>query len=287
LGTIAVPLLPQLELDRMLVLMSLLLCYPVAEAITALFHEAQASRTHRLACSVAGAYLLVSPFSASSIVLNRSWDHYTFLSPGVRNLVDAIDTESDGGRAVFSGCVLHELSGGHLGPLGVWAHTPLVASSYAHNIWHYEQVIPKSYIERGDVGISEFLDHMNATLVLAHEPQWRTYFSSKPDRFREVWRGEGFILFKRLGYTSTYTLDGEATDITQTSHSVTLVPQTPHVILKYRYFPFLTADTCKIQPHEAAPELDMIELSACTPGTPVTIRSVGIGSRVFGLGGSQ
>lgn len=284
LGTVGVSLKPQLELDRMIVVAAVLVCTPVAAFIVELFRTSSQQRSHAVVSGIAGAFLLAGPLSTSAILHNRSFDQFKFAEPWVQELSEAIKRNAHGGRALFTGCVMHEMSGGHLAPLTLWSETPLVASSYAHNIWKYEQPIPKSYMSRNEQGIREFFDHMNATLILAHEPEHRRELASRPDLYAELWRGGRFVLFERLGYTSSYVLDGEASSLTQNHNSVTLIPQSPRVILKFRHFPFLTTNVpgCSIRPYPVAPELDFIELRDCPLGKEVTIQSVGPKERLLG-----
>jgi hypothetical protein len=281
LGTVGVSLKPQLELDRMIVIASVLLTIPVGAMLTTLFAAANTGRLWRYAASCAGAFVLVGPFAAASVVLNRSDDTYSFARQEMTSLVRVIENNAGDGRVFFTGCVLHELSGGHLGPLPLWTKTPMVASSYAHNIWKYEQPIPQSYLQRGDEGIREFLDLMNASLVVAHEPLWIEYLRSRPAEYSTIWRGNDFIIFKRLLFSPSYALSGEIEKLTFTSRSVTFTPKTEQVVLKFKHFPFLKATGCTLQGFNKSPELKLIELSHCTPGQPVTLHSVSPLSRLL------
>lgn len=274
LGTAGVSLKPQLELDRMLVLNSVLLTIPLGSYIANLFHKAAQGVSWRIAASIIGAFLVVGPFTAASVVLNRGDDTYSFANHDVRSLTDVISKEVDSGRVLFTGCVLHELSGGHLAPLPLWAGAPMIASSYAHNIWKYEQPIPQKVLDRGDAGIREFLDLSNATLVVAHEPTWIEYFRKRPAEYAQVWRGERFFLFKRLNYSPTYALDGALESFSSTSHSISLTPKTETLTLKFKFFPFLTSTGCSLRSVPTDVGLEFIQLVGCTPGTPVTISSV-------------
>ena len=275
LGTFGVSLKPQLELDRMVLIAALLLTFPVARYLTALFTSFKDGQLYRLAGSIAGSFLLLSPLAASAIVLNQSTEIYRFKNGAVDDLVGALSTHTaDGSRGVFSGCVLHELSGGHLAPLTFWTGVPLVASSYAHNIWRYKQPIPESFIKRGAAGIAEYLDLMNASVVLAHEPRWLAFFQAHQNDYKRVWHGDKFALYKRLGFTPNYALLGEATNITFTNNSLTLTPKTDRVVLKFTYFPFLTSSHCSLKPYKAVANISLIELSECPLGQAVTIKSV-------------
>jgi hypothetical protein len=284
LGTVGVSLKPQLELDRMIVMAAVLVCVPVGRFIVEMFRASSQGRSYAFASSVAGAFLLTGPLTTSAILHNRSFDQFHFAEPAVQELSEAIKRHARGGRALFTGCVTHEMSSGHLAPLALWSETPLVASSYAHNIWKYEQPIPKSYMSRKEEGIREFFDHMNATLILAHEPEYRQNLAARPDLYTELWEGGRFALFQRLGYTPSYVLEGQASSLTQTHNSVRLVPESTRVILKFRYFPFLTTDVpgCSIRAYPVAPELEFIELRDCPHGREVTIKSITPRERLLG-----
>jgi hypothetical protein len=274
LGTLGVSLKPQLELDRMLVIAAIVVCIPVGRFISTMVEQSPASLLKRTAAALTAGFLVVAPFSAANVLFNRSFEQYQFLSPGVDTLRDTLRALSQGGRVFFSGCVLHELSGGHLAPLPLWSETPMIASSYAHNIWRYQQPIPQSFIERGDLGVREYLDAMNVSLVVAHEPTWREFFSSRPAEFEPAGALLGFLLFRRVGFVSSYVLQGAADNISQTTNSVTLTPQTPRVVLKFTHFPFLTSTRCVLKPFALSPELTFIELRDCPVGQEITIKSV-------------
>jgi hypothetical protein len=182
LGTVGVSLKPQLELDRMLVILGVLAAFPIGNYIVTMFERSCQGQIQRLSASVVGGFLLASPFAIHAMLTNQLYDKYTFAEEEVEAISTSLANSSRGGRGLFTGCVLHELSNGHLAPLPLWSNTPLIASSYAHNIWRYEQPIPASFLEQGDPGIARFFDLMNVTVVMAHEPQWRRYFSERPER---------------------------------------------------------------------------------------------------------
>jgi hypothetical protein len=274
LGTIGVSLKPQLELDRMLVIDGVLLSFPLANYIVRLFDRSAQGLSSRLSASVVGGFLFASPFAIHSMLTNELYDRYNFAGPEVKAISDTLAKSSHEGRGLFTGCVLHELSNGHLAPLPLWSNTPLIASSYAHNIWRYEQPIPASFMEQGDVGISRYFDLMNVTVVMAHEPQWRTYFLDRPQQYRLKEHHTDFMIFERLGYTPSYILEGSARDLSQNSNSVTLTPLTEKLVLKFKYFPFLTATGCKVASFQAAPELSLVEISECRVGELVRIESI-------------
>ena len=281
LGTIGVSLKPQLELDRMLVIAGVLFSFPLANYIVRLFDRSAQGHSYRLAASVVGGFLFASPFAIHAMLTNELYDKYNFAGPEVKAISETLAKSSHEGRGLFTGCVLHELSNGHLAPLPLWSHTPLIASSYAHNIWRYEQPIPASFMEQGDAGITRYFDLMNVTVVMAHEPQWRKYLSERPQQYALKEHHTDFMIFERLGYTPSYILEGTAQDLVQNSNSVTLTPLTERLVLKFKYFPFLTASGCKVSSFQAAPELSLVEISECRVGEPVRIESISPLRRLF------
>lgn len=274
LGTVGVSLKPQLELDRMLVIAGVITSIPLGHFIISIFEWSSHGLWHRLSAGVVGGFLLASPFAIRAMLTNQLYDKYNFAGPEVGILSETIAKNSNGGRALFTGCVLHELSNGHLAPLPLWSQTPLIATSYAHNIWRYEQPIPGSFLEQKDPGITKFFDLMNVTVVMAHEPHWRRYFTERPQQYSLKEHQKDFMVFERIGYTPSYVLEGEAKDISQNSNSVTLTPLTDRVVVKFKYFPFLSATGCKVAPYPIVPELSLVELSGCRVGESIRLESV-------------
>lgn len=274
LGTVGVSLKPQLELDRMLVVAGLLSSFPIALFIVRMFHESSRGLRYRAAAIICGAFMLASPFATRQMLQNQLYDKYYFAGPEVQELSTTISSLSKGGRGLFTGCVLHQLSEGHLAPLPFWSETPLIASSYAHNIWKYEQPIPASFLQQGDAGITRYFDLMNVTVVMAHEPEWRRYFMERPTLYAERSREKDFMVFERIGVTPSYVLEGDAKDVTQTHHSASLTPLSQRVVLKFKHFPFLRSSGCKLSAYPVAPELSLVELSECRIGEPITIESI-------------
>jgi hypothetical protein len=273
LGTVGVSLKPQLELDRMVVLASIVLTIPTGAFLTRLFSDSAKSALWKTAASVSGSFLLIGPFVTASVVLGRSDEKYRFAGPEVSSLATTLRENAGGGRVVFSGCVLHEFSGGHLGPLPMWSGVPMVASSYAHNIWRYEQPIPKELLDRGDAGIREYLNLQNATIVLAHEPTWVEYFRSRPDEYHRIRQDGEFFVFSRIGYTPSYTVEGSIRDLSTTSSSISFTPLSERIVLKFKYFAFLKSSACSLEPYPVGGGLVFIRLSGCPLNESVTIKS--------------
>ncbi len=274
LGTLGVSIKPQLELDRMGLMAGTALATPVALFLAGLFSAAGASRWLRGAAIVSGAFLLASPLAASSVVANQSSERYRFQNEEMRTVTRILAERTGAGRGFFTGCVLHEMSGGHLAPMALWANAPLVASSYAHNIWQYQQPVPKSFLDRGNAGVLEYLDLMNASVVLAHEPTWISFCNSLKDDFEMIHRDETFAVYSRPRFKPNFALEGSLSGLSMATNSVTFTPESERVVLKFRHFPFLASSQCALRPIQVAPEVALIELSGCSVGEPVTITSV-------------
>jgi hypothetical protein len=274
LGTFGVSLKPQLELDRMGTIAAMLCVVPVSAYLVRLFESAATSKWRKMAAVLAGGFLLASPLSASTIIQNRSRERYQFEDEQMKDLATFLKDRDTPGRAFFSGCILHEVNGAHIAPVALWANKQLVATSYAHNIWQYTQPIPESFLERKAAGIREYLDMVNATIVFAHEEDWINLFRHNPGEYREVYSGPKLRAFERTAYQPTFFLQGDGREYSFTSGSVSFTPLTERVVLKLKHFPFLKSTQCELKPFRAAPELELVELTGCTPGIPVTIASV-------------
>lgn len=274
LGTVGVSLKPQLELDRMLVIAGLISAFPIAQLLVRSLIEARMGVARRITAALLGGFMVTGPFATSEMLRNRLYDRYTFAGPEVKGLSEAIALHAQGGRALFTGCVLHQLSGGHLAPLPFWSRTPLIATSYAHNIWSYEQPIPESYLRDGDIGIKRFFDTMNVSVLLAHEPMWRKYFKERPEGYEERGHFGEFLLFTRKEFSPSYILEGAASSVSYTTNSLTVTPATERLVLKFKHLPLLTSSSCTLKPFAAAPEVSLIELTGCKAGESVTIKSI-------------
>jgi hypothetical protein len=96
----------------------------------------------------------------------------------------------------------------------------------------------------------------------------------RASEYKEIGRQEEFILFSRINAKSSYVIEGEAVDIRQDTNSAHLTPRSVRVVLSFKYYPFIKSSDCTIKPFFAAPDLTLIELSGCTPGTSVTLKSI-------------
>lgn len=292
MGTVMVAVKPQLELDRMLVVLALLLTIPAAATIgkmIGLYYQDSVARcnskistnprrasflylTSSLNLSLILGILVAGIFSTVAVISNRGLDHFWFKQPEVDKLVKLIRSEPGEGRGLFTGCVLHQLNEGHLAPLVLWTERPLIASSFVHNIWNYHQPIPKEFLARGDDGIEEFFDLYNIDYVFAHEHEWTERFKSQMHRYNFIGAAGRFTLFRRVRAGQGYVLEGAAKEIKQKIDEVTLIPQSRNLVLKFNYLPSLFSSACNLKPRDVHEGIKFIELTDCPLDTPVKIK---------------
>ncbi|MFN8392719.1 MAG: hypothetical protein U0136_20675 [Bdellovibrionota bacterium] len=282
LGAAGSQIKPQLELERMFVILAVVLTLPAGKALSILFaraSERQASTLTRLLASVPAAFVFVGVFCSTAVVRNRSVEQYFFTDDSVRAMTTAIQQYGGPGRVLFSGFVLHELNHGHIAPIAYYSGHPLIASSPVHNTWWYTDIIPESFRDAGPPEVERYLDLMNVTAVMAHEPSWRTYFESQPDRYRFVWEGARFKLYQRVSNPGNYFLEGSG-EVAQQTNQIEITMGTAEAVVKFHHFPFLKSSTCTIAPYPISAEESLIKITDCAPGRKVTISAVGGFSRV-------
>lgn len=280
LGTVMVPFKPQLELDRMLVVLNLILCMPAGALLSQVLLISTKGLVPRILSALAGGFLLVSPLCIASLLSNRSVEQYHFATPLVKDLAHAIAEHGGQGRVLFAGCIVHELDEGHAAPLALWSKKPLIASSPFHTLWRYTEVIPPSFMKKGESGIAEYLELMNVTAIVAHDSERRRYFSSRPSLYRQVWHQGRFTLYEVLNSEPSYALIGKSAVLSQQIDRIVVRVEDSEAIIKFNYFPFLTSSNCELSPYQAAPELTLIKLSSCRPGEDTIIQSVNPAKRL-------
>jgi len=282
LGTIGNAIKPQLELDRALIVLGLLLSIPTAVAIESLIKKPIDRCYQSVLPSIACGFLLSSVFATCNVISNRSVENYSFAEEIVSLLPDAITRFGGDGRTVFPGFILHEFNNAHIAPIALMTGHPIVASSPFHNLWWYTELVPKEFLARGEEGIEQYFELMNTSSIVTHEPRWRSYFIARPDVYTLKWRHQSFSLFSRNRSQASYILDGNAEIKSQNSHSLSLLVESPRVVIKFNYFQFLRASSCSIHPHSIeGTKISLIELRDCTPGTTVTIEAVPAWKRVL------
>jgi hypothetical protein len=280
------PLLkPQLELDRLLLFLALLGTVPAGHLIDKIWRLKALQKTLQfkktnltifIITIILGGFFFSTPFVLSAISRNRSLEQSTTLDKEVENLASAIASGAQQGRGLFTGFVLHELSGGHLAPLTLLSGTPLIAHSWAHNMWRYNDVIPDSFQLEGIKGLKDYLNKMNVGVVIAHERKWKSLLKDNPDDFLPIYKGRWFTAFKRTSFTSNYFLEGQGVVLEQNTSSVRIRIDSTDGILKFSYFPFLMLEGCQILPviiHSGTGGT-MIRYKNCTKGKETILRSV-------------
>ncbi|MCC6953440.1 MAG: hypothetical protein IT290_04930, partial [Deltaproteobacteria bacterium] len=267
---------PQLELERMFVVLAQLLAVP-----TAIVFVRTVESERRWVASILLGSLVILPIWMFRIMKNGTAERFTSAAPIVANLTSAIREHSGSGRTIFAGFTLHELSGGHIAPLPAWTGKPIIASRYQHDRWEYTDVIPKYYRDRGQVGVYEYFDLMNVTAVVTHDRFWRKWISDRPADFELMWKEDRFRIFRRKNVQPSYFVKGEGDVLAQDGSSVRVALRTDQAILKFHYLPFLEADGCLLEPAEFAGGVTLIQIRDCR-NSPIEIRAKSIVQRIRG-----
>ncbi len=287
LGLFGPYIVPQLELERFLVILALLLPLPVAsylesylcctpsgitrDSMTATIRRGRAFAARSAVITA----LLLVPALLWRIVHHKTVVRYHFADPIVQQLSSTIRNLEGDARVLFSGFVLHELSGGHLAPLPYLTQRALMASRYQHDRWQYTDSIPLEYRQRKDEGVREYLSLMNVSHVVAHEKFWQAWFSERPAEYRLLEKHGRFWVFIRLGYTPSYFHRGDGKLISQDGGSIVVAPATASVVLKFNYYRYLTSSDCVVAPFVISPEVTLIEIRECSSKNPVVLTARG------------
>jgi hypothetical protein len=265
---------PQLELERLLVVMALLLCIPIGSYISKLLARYQHKRggsLSRFASIPIFSCLLLTPVTTAGVVRNRTLEHFAFKPSAFQEMTGLINSYGGDGRVLFSGFVLHELGGGHLAPLALEVSNPLIAVSQVHDHWSYHNSIPDYYLRLKDDGVEQYFDYLNVSSVLAHERVWKKYFHMRPELYTYRGKAGMFELFARKNPTHSYFLQGEGSLDAQNFNSVLVTPKSSELIIKFRYINKLISSGCKISSFDLPGELKLIRLTDCEPGKQVRI----------------
>ncbi|MCB0321934.1 MAG: hypothetical protein KDD69_00125 [Bdellovibrionales bacterium] len=262
LAAVGEDLKPQLELRRMILPAAFLLCIPAAQALLSLVRRVEERLVsdrglRRTLALTSGGFLvgmfMLSPITVAAVYQNRTDEKFVFSNGLPARLANAIRQEVAVGRTFFLGFVLQELEatwwgaqdGGHVAALAMFADRPFYASDFYHRRWSSVDPIPPSYRARGEAGIEEFLDLVNATAVVTLKREWADYCLARP-RYRQVFQEDRFRVFIREGYTPTYVLKGDAT-VEPLAAGIQVSPRSPEVVLKFRYFPNLRASHPEVE----------------------------------------
>jgi hypothetical protein len=279
-GIIGPSFKPQLELERLLIVMSLLICMPVGSYLASLIETPERSYS-RLQSFCLITLFLTGILSTFNFIQNKGFYTYTAWPKDLESISSIIKDNHLSGRTLFTGFVLHELGGGHIAPLSYLSGSPIVASSPVHNLWWYTDVIPEEFRVKSIPGIEEYLDLMNVSLVVAHERNWKKVLRDNPIKYKEIGIVDEFVFFRREPFPNSYFISGEGEVLEQTNHNLKLKLNSTFATLKFTYFPFLQAKGCKdISAHEIGSSIKFIKLDNCEKGE-VVINSIPIYKRVL------
>lgn len=279
-GIIGPSFKPQLELERLLIVMSLLICMPVGSYLASIIETPERSYS-RLQSFCLISLFLTGILSTFNFIQNKGFYTYTAWPKDLESISSIIRDNHLSGRTLFTGFVLHELGGGHIAPLSYLSGSPIVASSPVHNLWWYTDVIPEEFRVKSIPGIEEYLDLMNVSLVVAHEKNWKKVLRDNPIKYKEIGIVDEFVFFRREPFPNSYFISGEGEVLEQTNHNLKLKLNSTSATLKFTYFPFLQAKGCKdISAHEIGSSIKFIKLDNCEKGE-VVINSIPIYKRVL------
>lgn len=286
LGIVVSPIKPQLELERMLIILLILSSIPVAICLDTFLKDSQEVSTNfysKMLLAIPFAFFLTGLQASSYIIHNRSMTTYAFKNNVVDDLANAIknnnkDSAGNEGRTIYTGFVLHELEQGHLAPLTYFTKAPMIASSHLHNNWSYTDVIPEYYLDNNLA--EQYFDLMNATLVIAHEKNWKMRFKND-NNYSLIGEFGKFKVFKRINYKSNYFYQGEGKVLEQNTNSVKLEVKTTENVIKFKYYPFLQSSECQIEPFPVAGNVTLCKLRNCPVNKEITINSVSAFKRIF------
>lgn len=278
LGTAYSQVKPQMELDRMLIVLSILSIIPCAfslEELTKLSFNKYTCLLNALILS----FIFTGILSTGSILKNRTVEVYYRQNDSIKNLINFLKNYESKGRILFSGFVLHDFGGGHIAPLPFMTGKQLIASSPFHNVWKYTEVIPKEFL-REDYKIENYLKLQNVELVIAHEKYWRDYFLNNIN-FEEIYKFNNYKIFKYKNFSDSYILTGKIKNIEILDNKINLTPLSKDIVLKFNYFPFLKTNNCKISNESVSESINFIKLSDCDIGKATTIKAKNAFLRVF------
>jgi hypothetical protein len=170
----------------------------------------------------------------------------SFASREVFDLPAAIERHGGSGRTLFVGFILHDR-------------------------WKYTEIIPSELLTAGDVGVTKYLNAMNVTLIVAHEPKWKKWFRKRSAQYPELERVGRFVLFGRAGYIGNYVMTGEAELLEAVDNRVTVRMGGDSAVIKFAYLPILVSDRCELRPFSISETLSLVEIARCNSGSQVTI----------------
>lgn len=237
---------PQLELKRMIIPASFLMCLPAAAWLSALFERYQEEKSWKTGIWIlASGSIMLTPLTVGASYLNRSDERFIFAPKELFTLTEALQEHTGPGRVAFLGFILQELgadtyasqNGGHIAPLAMFSGKELYASHYYHRYWTSVDPIPEAYRKKGEEGIEEFLDLINAQSVITHSRAWLKYCRERP-QYEQVFQTGRFRLWRRNRESLSAFLKGAGV-VGRISGGLEVQPQSEELVLKYRFLPKL------------------------------------------------
>lgn len=273
-GTIAVSLKPQLELDRFFLGSLFLGCLPASLALRRMSLLARIGKpaTKMIALTSLG-ITVSSVLSIASVIQNKSLIEFSVESKVWTRLQETLANLPHDGRILFTGCILHEVNGSHIAPLALTTDQSLIASSPFHNIWWYTDSVPMNVSRNGEDYIINYLRKLNVQIVVAHDPKWKKYLR-RSKGFEQITTHDQFAYFKIRNNTLDYFLRGSGTLEDNRRDEIVIKPATESLVIKFNWYPFLKSSSCEITPYDAGDNLTFIELTKCIPGSTVTVKAI-------------
>lgn len=273
-GTVAVSLKPQLELDRFFLGALFLGCLPASLALRRMSLLAKTGKPSTKAFALIFLGMTISSvLSIASVVENRSIIQYSIESKVWTRLQETLASLPRDGRILFTGCILHEIDGSHIAPLALSTNQSLIASSPFHNIWWYTDSVPVSVSRNGEDYIIDYFKKLNVQTVVAHDPKWKKYLKSSK-KFEQIATHDQFVYFKIKENIPDYFLQGNGTLEDNRNDEIVIKPTTDSLVVKFNWYPFLKASSCKIAPYDAGDNLTFIKLTGCSPGSTVKVKAI-------------
>jgi hypothetical protein len=278
LSIIIYPLKPQLELDRMFLIACYLLCIPTAIVVNNLIKALENNNTlkQKLIWIIPGivclGYLGLTPFNAGAFARKRNGFGYTTKGEFTENINKFIQNRNKAGRILFTGCITHDLDGGHISPLSIYNNQAFIASSQVGNIWWYTDVFPANFLKDGDSGRERYLELYNVSGIFAHERKQKDYYKKHPN-YKKVWESGTFQFYERLNFKDNYFIEGAGKLVSQDNYGANLILNTSKAVIKFNYFPFLQAATCKVSAYPIDSEINLINLENCPVNKVIRLES--------------
>lgn len=271
---VGVPMIkPHLEFDRMLVVLFLTLSIPLGALL--------ASIKGKISQGLLLALLCLSIFQTTKISLNKTPIIFHFEGSESKFVTEEMKRLKPEGRVLFAGFTLHELSGGHVAPLPELTNTQMMASRYQHDTWKYQDIVPLDYREKGSKGINEYLKLYNVEYIITHDNFWGAWYQKRADAYQKTSEEKKFRIFKRLRFSSDWTLEGELLELKQNRNSIELVPLSSDLTIRFNYLPFLRSSDCEISGSDISSQIKFISLKNCPIGKKIVIKSISPFSRIF------